>query len=65
MHQNIDVKLFLELNNFVDFLLDGADIVFLRDSKGTGCKCIRKLTTMYFFEDEQLYLKTKRHTFLL
>lgn len=41
MHQDIDVKLFLELNNFIDFLLDGADIVFLRDSKEQDARVLK------------------------
>lgn len=65
MHQDIDTELFLKLNNFIDFLLDVADIDFLRDSKGTGCKNIVKLITLYFFEDKQQYPKTKRRTFSL
>jgi hypothetical protein len=31
MHKHIDVKLFLELNNLADFLLDGTDVLLLRD----------------------------------
>lgn len=31
MHKHINVKLFLELNDLVDFLLDGSDVFLLRD----------------------------------
>lgn len=33
MYQNINVKLFLQLDNFVNFLLDGLNIFFLGDPK--------------------------------
>lgn len=32
MNQDINIKLFLELDNFVDFLLNGLDIFLLRNS---------------------------------
>jgi hypothetical protein len=31
MHQDINVKFFLELHNIIDFFLDETDIIFLRD----------------------------------
>jgi len=31
VHQDINVKLFLELDNLVDFLLDGIDVLLFRD----------------------------------
>jgi len=31
MHQNINIKLFLEFDDFVNFLLDGLNIIFLWD----------------------------------
>lgn len=33
MNQNINIKFFLELDNFVNFLLDGLNIFFLGDPK--------------------------------
>lgn len=33
MNKDINVKLFLKFDNFVNFLLDGLDILFLRDPK--------------------------------
>lgn len=65
MNQDIDVKLFLELNNFIDFFLDGADIVFLRDPKGTRCKIIVKLTTLTFSRTKSSKFKDKTYFFAL
>ena len=31
MDEHIDIKFFLELDNFVDLLFDGFNILFLRD----------------------------------
>jgi hypothetical protein len=33
MNQNINIKFFLELDNFVNFLLDGLNIFILGDPK--------------------------------
>lgn len=35
MNQDINVKLFLELDNFVDFLLNSTNILLLRNSKNS------------------------------
>jgi len=31
VNQDINIKLFLELDNFADFLLDSLNVIFLRD----------------------------------
>jgi hypothetical protein len=37
VNKHINVKLFLDLNNLADFLLDGTDVLLLRDPVAVFC----------------------------
>ena len=50
VNQNINIKLFLKVDNLLNFLLNGFNVIVLRDPEGNKRALVKRMVTLTFYK---------------